>query len=950
MPAAPALERDPPSGDAPRPPRAKGRRASLWGGVDGSAPLVRPVRGPKAAAAARAREDADRAAEAARLRAKFAEIDATSLLEESPDQQRRRSGLRGYETRPRPSRPVEMNAAAANIAAGAAPRTLAEALGRPELAAAPTPPAVSAVPSPSPSFGFDGAPTPSAPTPGAAQTSAAEPLPTPRGAAAPTPAPSSRAAAPTPAPMAPTPRGPVALVPVASTPWGGAVPSAPAPTPAPSLVPKPAPAPAPVPAVDPDETSDDAEVVAVGGGAGGDGDSDAPFSEEEEEEGAGPSPGGRVEGAPTLGATPGPGGPCGRGPSLLHPRASLRTSLAPIGGPSRASAGTRASLVAETASAAAAPGRGALRPSLVVPAASAAGGDLGPAAETRRASERLAAGVAGLGLDAVPASTPAPTPAHATFAAAATPCPSAMGSPETAARSSLADPLALLLAECGQGPFDPRAAHGTVASLESAAASFDPAAAAADLPDVSTFLSTHVSLRRGPGGPKCERTGRPIEGLVKIGEGTYGEVFRAPGLATGAAGGVTSRFGGWSSPSRRVVIKIVPVGGSARVNGEVQKSLDEIRAEVAVTKRLSGLRPGADGGDPAPGGVGAGPAPNETRGFARCFAAAVVRGPMPPALLDAWGDFDADPTRGPSENDDPRCAPWAADSNQLFGVILSNDAGVDLERCRLRGIEECRGVLVRVCLALAVAEEACGFEHRDLHWGNVLLQTCSSAGGLTDGDHDGPDVGAGWDGDAPAPLSLPPGGVVSLVDEDVKPFAAAGPALAISASSLAPTSFPGAPEACRLRGVCVVAKPCRVRPTLIDFTLSRLVTRDGAVAFCDLDRDPDLFRGPRGDPQAAAYRAMRRVVHGKSACGSDDGTSDTASQPPPGTSVWALPRPATNAVWMRYLALAVADLAAGTLSKDEARSLRGFARRAPEAAGGGALLWDPFLRAGWDLA
>lgn len=43
-----------------------------------------------------------------------------------------------------------------------------------------------------------------------------------------------------------------------------------------------------------------------------------------------------------------------------------------------------------------------------------------------------------------------------------------------------------------------------------------------------------------------------------------------------------------------------------------------------------------------------------------------------------------------------------------------------------------------------------------------------------------------------------------------------------------------------------------VAVTLIDFTLSRLVTRDGATAFCDLEADPELFNGPKGDCQARA--------------------------------------------------------------------------------------------------
>ena len=37
--------------------------------------------------------------------------------------------------------------------------------------------------------------------------------------------------------------------------------------------------------------------------------------------------------------------------------------------------------------------------------------------------------------------------------------------------------------------------------------------------------------------------------------------------------------------------------------------------------------------------------------------------------------------------------------------------------------------------------------------------------------------------------------------------------------------------------------------TLIDFTLSRLCTSDGAGAYCDLEADPELFQGPKGDCQ-----------------------------------------------------------------------------------------------------
>ena len=51
------------------------------------------------------------------------------------------------------------------------------------------------------------------------------------------------------------------------------------------------------------------------------------------------------------------------------------------------------------------------------------------------------------------------------------------------------------------------------------------------------------------------------------------------------------------------------------------------------------------------------------------------------------------------------------------------------------------------------------------------------------------------------------------------------------------------------RGVGIAAESHGVQITLIDFTLSRLCTIDGSGAYCDLDADPELFQGPKGDCQ-----------------------------------------------------------------------------------------------------
>ena len=51
------------------------------------------------------------------------------------------------------------------------------------------------------------------------------------------------------------------------------------------------------------------------------------------------------------------------------------------------------------------------------------------------------------------------------------------------------------------------------------------------------------------------------------------------------------------------------------------------------------------------------------------------------------------------------------------------------------------------------------------------------------------------------------------------------------------------------RGHDIEVASSGVTVTLIDFTLSRLTTVMGDIAFCNLAADPELFAGPKGDVQ-----------------------------------------------------------------------------------------------------
>ncbi|XP_030207066.1 flocculation protein FLO11 [Gadus morhua] len=179
---------------------------------------------------------------------------------------------------------------------------------------------------------------------------------------------------------------------------------------------------------------------------------------------------------------------------------------------------------------------------------------------------------------------------------------------------------------------------------------------------------------------------------LKVGEGTFGEVFST----TNASG-------------QTVAIKIIPVEGSKTVNGEPQKTFGEILAEIIISKELSDLRNKTH---------------NQTNGFIGLQDLHCVQGCYPPVMLQAWDAFDQ--CKG-SENDRPDFF----EPQQLFLILEFEFGGSDLENCNgtLSSLSVAKSILHQVTAALAVAEQELCFEHRDLHWGNVLVETTKAKKG-----------------------------------------------------------------------------------------------------------------------------------------------------------------------------------------------------------------------------
>ncbi|CAL1533776.1 unnamed protein product, partial [Lymnaea stagnalis] len=177
---------------------------------------------------------------------------------------------------------------------------------------------------------------------------------------------------------------------------------------------------------------------------------------------------------------------------------------------------------------------------------------------------------------------------------------------------------------------------------------------------------------------------RMLSKCVKIGEGVYGEVFRT------------------YSGNQSLALKIIPIEGDFLVNECPQKKYEEILPEMVIAQELSSL---ADSEI------------NTSANFCQVKRMLYVKGQYPDVLLEQWDLYSKNKH---SENDRPDIFP----ESQLFIVFEFHDGGCALEKFKFNNHLEAFSVLRQVVFALAVAEEALCFEHRDLHIGNILVKPC----------------------------------------------------------------------------------------------------------------------------------------------------------------------------------------------------------------------------------
>ncbi|RWS06498.1 serine/threonine-protein kinase haspin-like protein [Dinothrombium tinctorium] len=170
-----------------------------------------------------------------------------------------------------------------------------------------------------------------------------------------------------------------------------------------------------------------------------------------------------------------------------------------------------------------------------------------------------------------------------------------------------------------------------------------------------------------------------LKSCKKIGEGSYGEVFEFR-----------------KKDDSQAVMKIVALSMSHMREDDIYA---QILPELMISNSFNVLRKGSK---------------NRAFNFINLLHASCVKGRFPPILIEKWHNYAKEVG---SENENP----IKYNSNQLYVVMFLAKGGQDLESYQFHSAIEALSVFLQIACSLAAAECEYEFEHRDLHWSNILV-------------------------------------------------------------------------------------------------------------------------------------------------------------------------------------------------------------------------------------
>ncbi|ANZ77847.1 BA75_04946T0 [Komagataella pastoris] len=157
--------------------------------------------------------------------------------------------------------------------------------------------------------------------------------------------------------------------------------------------------------------------------------------------------------------------------------------------------------------------------------------------------------------------------------------------------------------------------------------------------------------------------------LTKINEASHSEVFAESCPLTG---------------SPQSVWKVIPFGKDEFD----QTPIRDLIQEVSITQRLSNLE-----------------------GFVQLQGCVVVTGNYPKELLRCWDNY----------NGSTNSRPDFYTKNQNYLVMILNYGGTNLSKAHLSSWTQVKELFWGIVKLIEKAENLYGFEHRDLHWDNIVV-------------------------------------------------------------------------------------------------------------------------------------------------------------------------------------------------------------------------------------